>query len=94
MKFYTFVYIKYIEMEKVRKLIDLDKETLEILDTEAKNQNRSLKNLLESTLQKEAQKLATPSPEYRRMMDEMLERVSEGDVQFTSISEIRKRYGL
>jgi hypothetical protein len=81
-------------MEKIRKLIDLDKETIETLNAEAKNQNRSLKSLLEITLQKEAQKLATPSPEYRRMMDEMLERVSEGDVDFTPISEIKKRYGL
>ena len=81
-------------MEKVRKLIDLDKETLEILDAEAKNQNRSLKNLLESTLQNEAQKLATPSREYQKMMDEMLERVSKGDVDFTPVSEIKKQYGL
>jgi hypothetical protein len=81
-------------MEKIRKLIDLDKETLEILSTEAQNQNRSLKNLLETTLQKEAQKLAAPSPEYQKMMDEMLARVSEGDVDFTPISEIKKQYGL
>ena len=81
-------------MEKIRKLIDLDKETLEILNKEAKNQNRSLKNLLESTLQTEAQKLAAPSSEYQQMMDEMLERVSKGDVDFTPISEIKKQYGL
>lgn len=81
-------------MEKVRKLIDLDKETVAILNAEAKNQNRSLKNLLEATLQNEAQKLATPSPEYQKMMDEMLERVSEGDVNFTPVSEIKKQYGL
>ncbi len=81
-------------MEKIRKLIDLDKETLEILSTEAKNQNRSLKNLLETTLQSEAQKLDTPSPEYRKMMDDMLERVSKGNVDFAPISEIRKQYGI
>jgi len=81
-------------MKKIRKLIDLDKETLEILNKEAKNQNRSLKNLLESTLQTEAQKLAAPSSEYQKMMDEMLERVSKGDVDFTPISEIKKQYGL
>lgn len=81
-------------MEKVRKLIDLDKETLEVLNAEAKNQNRSLKNLLESTLQKEAQKIATPSYEYQKMMDDMLERVSKGDVDFTPISELKKQYGI
>ncbi len=81
-------------MEKIRKLIDLDKETLDILNSEAKNQNRSLKNLLESTLQKEAQKLATPSREYQKMMDDMLERVSKGNVDFTPISELKKQYGL
>ncbi|MGB7785897.1 MAG: hypothetical protein WBL27_07340, partial [Salinimicrobium sp.] len=88
------VYTKYTAMEKIRKLIDLDKETLEILNKEAKSQNRSLKNLLESTLQTEAQKLAAPSSEYQKMMDEMLERVSKGDVDFTPISEIKKQYGL
>ena len=81
-------------MEKVRKLIDLDKETLEILSTEAKNQNRSLKNLLESTLQNEAQKLSGPSLEYREMMDDILERVSKGEVDFTPVSEIQKKYGI
>jgi hypothetical protein len=81
-------------MEKVRKLIDLDKETLEILNAEAKNQNRSLKNLLEFTLKNEAQKLSSPSPEYQQMMDDMLQRVSDGDVDFTPISEVKKRYGL
>jgi uncharacterized pyridoxal phosphate-containing UPF0001 family protein len=81
-------------MEKIRKLIDLDKETIETLNAEAKNQNRSLKSLLEITLQKEAQKLSTPSAEYTQMMDEMLERVSKGDVDFTPVSEIKKQYGL
>ena len=81
-------------MKKFKKLIDLDKETLEILSTEARNQNRSLKNLLEVTLQNEAQKLAVPSSEYQKMMDEMLERVSKGEVDFTPVSEIKKQYGL
>ena len=79
-------------MEKVKKLIDLDKETIDTLTTEAKNQNRSLKSLIESTLQKEAQKLGSPSSAYRQMMDEMLDRVSKGEVDFTPISEIREKY--
>ena len=81
-------------MEKIRKLIDLDKQTIDILKEEANNQNRSLKNLLESTLQKEAEKLASPSKEYQQMMDEMLEKVAEGKVDFSPISEVRKQYGI
>ena len=81
-------------MEKVRKLIDLDKQTIDILKEEANNQNRSLKNLLEATLQKEAEKLASPSKEYQQMMDEMLKKVGEGKVDFSPISEVRKPYGI
>ena len=47
LKIHTFVYTKYIFMEKTRKLIDVNSDVLRILEEEAKRQNRSLKSLME-----------------------------------------------
>lgn len=81
-------------MEKVKKLIDIDKDVLIILNDEAKRQKRSLKSLLEITIQETANKLKTPSREYTDMMDSMLARLEKGEVDFTPIEEMRNRYGL
>ena len=81
-------------MQKVRKLIDVREEALKVLEAEAKKQNRSLKSLLEYTLEETARKLESPSEEYRNMMDDMLQKLDEGRVAFTPASEIRKKYGL
>ena len=81
-------------MKKMRKLIDLDKRVLEILENEAIKQNRSLKNLLEHTLEETANRLESPSANYKAMMDDMLARVAEGNVEYIPIEEIEKKYGL
>ncbi|UJH89944.1 hypothetical protein LZ575_13310 [Antarcticibacterium sp. 1MA-6-2] len=39
-------------------------------------------------------KLETPSLHYRNMMDEMLTRVEEGDIHFSPMEEIQKKYGF
>ncbi len=81
-------------MDKVRKLIDLDEEVLHILDKEAKKQKRSLKSLLEYTIEETARRLESPSEEYRTMMDSMLQRLEKGEIGFDPIEEIEKKYGL
>lgn len=81
-------------MEKIRKLIDVDQEVLQILDQEAKKQKRSLKSLLEYTIEETARRLESPSEEYKTMMDGMLKRLKKGDVDFDPIEEIEKKYGL
>ncbi|MDC6367665.1 MULTISPECIES: hypothetical protein [Flavobacteriaceae] len=81
-------------MEKIRKLIDLDENTLSILEIEAKKQKRSLKSFLEYNLEEMARKLESPSEEYKAMMDDMLARVAEGKVEYIPIEEIEKKYGL
>lgn len=81
-------------MEKVRKLIDVDLEVLKILDEEAKKQKRSLKSLIEYTIEETARKLESPSVEYRNMMDNMLNKLEEGRLEFAPIEEIKSKYGL
>jgi predicted HicB family RNase H-like nuclease len=81
-------------VEKIRKLIDVDKNALKILEEEAQKQKRSLKSYLEYTLEETARKLESPSKEYRAMMDEMLARVAEGKAEYIPIEEIEKKYGL
>lgn len=81
-------------MEKVRKLIDLDEAVLHILDQEAKKQKRSLKSLLEYTIEETARRLESPSEEYKTMMDSMLHRLKKGEVGFDPIDEIEKKYGI
>lgn len=81
-------------MEKIRKLIDVDAESLQILEAEAKKQKRSLKSYLEHTLEETAKKLKSPSEGYMLMMDEMLACVAEGKAEYVDIAEIEKKYGL
>ncbi|WP_435624524.1 hypothetical protein [Flagellimonas sp.] len=81
-------------MERIRKLIDVDERTLQILEIEAQKQKRSLKSYLEFTLEETARKLESPSENYKAMMDEMLARVAEGNVEYIPIEEIEKKYGL
>ncbi|WP_425235628.1 hypothetical protein [Ulvibacterium sp.] len=81
-------------MDKIRKLIDVDENALQILEKEAKKQKRSLKSLLEYTIEETARKLESPSEEYKAMMDDMLLRVQKGEVDFNPIEEIEKKYDL
>jgi len=81
-------------MERIRKLIDVDKNALVILEAEAKKQKRSLKSFLEYTLEETARRLESPSEEYKAMMDDMLARVAKGEVEYDPIEEIEKKYGL
>ncbi|WP_461443890.1 hypothetical protein [Maribacter sp.] len=81
-------------MQKIRKLIDIEEEVLKILNQEAKKQKRSLKSLLEYTIEETARKLESPSEEYQIMMDGMLKRLEKGEIDFDPIEEIEKKYGL
>ncbi|HZW76952.1 MAG TPA: hypothetical protein VFF21_01455, partial [Flavobacteriaceae bacterium] len=67
---------------------------IEILEKEAKNQKRSLKNYLEYMIEDRALELSEPSEEYKRMMDEMLERYEKGELKTIPYAEIRKKYGI
>ncbi|MDT0687962.1 hypothetical protein [Autumnicola psychrophila] len=81
-------------MEKIRKLIDIEEDVLNILEQEAKKQKRSLKNFLEYTIEETARKLESPSAEYQKMMDDMLQRLEKDEVNFSPIEEFKKKYDL
>jgi|SRR5690606_4158067 len=92
-KIYICIY-KIYTMNKVRKLIDIDEKILNVLEIEAKKQNRSLKSFLEYTLEETAHRLESPSEEYRNMMDSMLHKLEKGKLQTDPIELIEKKYGL
>lgn len=80
-------------MGKTKKLIELDKELLKVLEKEAKNQKRSLKNYLEYMIEDRALELSVPSEEFIKEMDKMIKDHKEGKLNWVSSEEVRKRYG-
>lgn len=80
-------------MGKTKKLIELDNKAIKILEHQAKLQKRSLKNYLEYTLEDVAIRYSEPSEEYKKMMDDMLDRMEKGTLETKPLSEILKRYG-
>ncbi len=80
-------------MGSTKKLIELDDKAIEVLEKEAKKQKRSLKNYLEYTLEDMAIRSSEPSEEYKKMMDEMIEKVESGEMKTYSLSDVMKEYG-
>lgn len=81
-------------MGKTKKLIELDDKAIKILEEQARLQKRSLKNYIEYTLEDVAMRYSEPSEEYKKMMDDMLDRMENNEIEFIPIDEIRKKYGL
>lgn len=80
-------------MGKTKKLIELDDKAIAILEKQAKLQKRSLKNYIEFTLEDTAMRYSEPSEEYKKMMDDMIERDEKGLLKTYSFEEILKEYG-
>lgn len=80
-------------MSKTKKLIELDDKLLKVLEKEAKNQKRSLKNYLEFMIEDRALELSEPSEEYMKMMDEMIEKHENKELKWISSEDIRAMYG-
>ena len=81
-------------MGKTKKLIELDDKAIAILEKQAKLQKRSLKNYIEFTLEDIAMRYSEPSKEYKKMMDDMLDRVDRGEIEFIPVQDFRKKYDL
>ena len=81
-------------MGKTKKLIELDDKAIEILKKQAKLQKRSLKNYIEFTLEDAAMRYSEPSEEYKKMMDDMLDRADRGKIEFIPVESFRKKYDL
>lgn len=81
-------------MGKTKKLIELDDKAIKILEEQARIQKRSLKNYIEFTLEDTAMRYSEPSEEYKKMMDDMLDRMEKGEIDFIPIEKLRQKYGL
>ena len=81
-------------MGKTKKLIELDDKAIAILAKQAKLQKRSLKNYMEFTLEDIAMRFSEPSEEYKKMMDNMLNKVNNGEIDFIPVDDFRKKYDL
>ncbi|MFC5193810.1 MULTISPECIES: hypothetical protein [Bizionia] len=80
-------------MGKTKKLIELDDKAIAILEKQAKLEKRSLKNYLEYMIEDTALRYSEPSEEYKKMMDDMIERHEKGTLKTYSWEEIKKEYG-
>ena len=78
----------------IRKELHLDETVVSALESEAKRQNRSLKNYLEYLAIEEAKKLEVPSKEYTDMMDELLTKFDKNEIEFSTIEEVMSRNGI
>lgn len=80
-------------MDKKRKEIHLPDQVVMILEHQAKQEGRNLKNYIEYVLSEKAQEMK-PSKEYMKMMDEMLLKIEGGKVDYISEKDIRKKYNF
>lgn len=80
-------------MDKKRKEIHLPDQVIMVLEHQAKQEGRNLKNYIEYILNEKAQELR-PSKEYMKMMDEMLSGVEEAKVDYVSEKDVRKKYNF
>lgn len=80
-------------MGKTKKLIELDDKAIKILEQQAKLQKRSLKNYIEFTLEDTAARFSEPSDAYKAMMDEMIKKYEEGQLEPETWEAIKARYG-
>ncbi len=80
-------------MGKTKKLIELDDRAIKILEQQAKLQKRSLKNYIEFTLEDTAARFSEPSDAYKAMMDEMIKKYENGQLEPQSWEAIKAHYG-
>jgi len=78
----------------IRKELHLDEKIISALEVEARRQNRSLKNYLEFLAIEQAKKLEVPSKEYMDMMDDLLNKFDNNQIEFSTIEEVMNRNGI
>lgn len=77
--------------EKIRKEVTLDKQIVEKLKIQAREDGRNLKNYLEKILTDKATEEFEITEGYIKMMDELLEKRAKGELNFISEEEFRAR---
>ncbi len=76
--------------DRKRKEVNLDTETLALLQIQADREGRKLKNYMEHILKEKANDFEL-SDEYKVMMDEMLDKHEKGELNYTSWEEVKKQ---
>ena len=75
---------------KKRKEVNLDGQTIAILEIQAKREGRKLKNYMEHVLREKANDFEL-TEEYKVMMDEMLNKHKRGELNYTPWDEVKKQ---
>ncbi len=75
---------------KKRKEVNLDGQTIAILEIQAKREGRKLKNYMEHVLREKANDFEL-TEEYKVMMDEMLNKHKRGELNYTPWEEVKKQ---
>jgi len=75
---------------KKRKEVNLDGQTIAILEIQAKREGRKLKNYMEHVLREKANDFEL-TEEYKVMMDEMLNKHKRGELNYTPWEQVKKQ---
>lgn len=77
-------------LQKKRKEVSLNEETIVLLNIQAEKEGRNLKNFMEQILIKKAQDFEL-SNEYKLMVDEMLEKHKKGELNYTPWEDMKNK---
>jgi hypothetical protein len=77
-----------MQATKNRKEISLDSQTLVILQLQADKEGRKLKNYMESVLNEKANNFEL-TDEYKSLMDEILEKHQNKNIQYSSWDDFK-----
>tara|TARA_R110000868_G_scaffold56736_1_gene175512 strand:- start:129 stop:380 length:252 start_codon:yes stop_codon:yes gene_type:complete len=76
--------------ERKRKEVSLDSDTLALLQIQAEKEGRKLKNYMEHILREKANSFEL-TDEYKAMMDDMLDKHENGQLNYTPWEEVKKQ---
>ena len=77
-------------MIQERKEVSLDSDTLALLQIQAEKEGRKLKNYMEHILREKANSFEL-TDEYKAMMDDMLDKHENGQLNYTPWEEVKKQ---
>jgi 3-isopropylmalate dehydratase small subunit len=76
--------------DKMRKEVTLDKETISLLQIQAEKEGRKLKNYMEHILRNKANEFELTN-EYKKMMNNLLDKNENGELNFISEKDFRRK---
>lgn len=79
--------------DKKRKEVQLDNDTIILLQSQANKKGRKLKNYMEHILREKAHSYEL-SDSYKSMMDKILDQNEKGELSFTSLEEVKRHFKI